>query len=65
MYLAPPHDRINLKIGKGQHAALKKLSRERNQSVQSLIASGIAAVTGVPDDINRYPHRSRRAGGET
>jgi hypothetical protein len=53
MNTAPPADRINLKITQAQHAALKKLSEERDMTVQAVIRTGIAAVTGVPDEIRR------------
>lgn len=53
MYTAPPHRRINLKLSRDQHAALVKLSKDRDVTVQGLIRSGITAVTGVPDEIRR------------
>jgi hypothetical protein len=53
MYTAPPTHRINLKLTDEQHVALERLSKERDTTVQHLIRSGIAAVTGVPDEIRK------------
>lgn len=53
MYTAIPHKRINLRVPAEQHAELVRLSKERDVTVQALIRSGIAAVTGVPDEMRR------------
>jgi hypothetical protein len=66
MYTAPPHRRINLKLSEAQHDALERLSEERDVPVQHLIRAGIAAVTGVPDEIRRNRRYDRDyARGET
>ena len=52
----PDATRINLVLSQEQHAALKRMARERNVSVQSLIRNGVVAMTGVRDTV-RYRRR--------
>jgi hypothetical protein len=53
MYTQQPHDRINLRIPIAQHRALKRIAKQRNVTVQSLIRAGITGLTGEPDTLRR------------
>jgi hypothetical protein len=53
-----------LNISAEQHAALTRLSRERDTTIQALVASGITGITGVPDTMGRHRrHRGNANGG--
>ena len=49
-----PQTNMNLRIAISQKQALKRVARERGVTVQHLIRSGIAAVTGEPDPIAKF-----------
>jgi hypothetical protein len=53
MYQKQPQSQINLRVPEPQHDALKRLAKQRGVTVQHLVRAGIAAVTGVPDEIRR------------
>jgi hypothetical protein len=65
MNTKPAQAFVNLRLTVDQHDALARLSRERDVTVSNLIRAGVAAVTGVPDEIEGHRHYRHQRGGTT
>jgi hypothetical protein len=59
MNTKPAQAFFNLRLTADQHAALVRISQERDVTVSSLIRGAVAAVTGVPDEIESHRHYRR------